>query len=356
MVTSDSTNDLKKNDFLIVEPIGRAGAGSLGRCHGGRLRQGRDSTVNRMRWGGVLAALALGLLAVSVTSSPAVAVAGHGSKQRLHGGAFFSNCLFSHAGNDDPIVLPHRSGRSHAHTFFGNVSTNAHSTVRSLRRAETTCRIGADTAAYWIPTLYQGGREVRPVKAQLYYVMRGYGQMRAFPAGLKVVSGDAAARRPQARHIAYWACGGGGGVRSAASATVPTCTSVRMRYMVVVKRCPSCAPVRTRRDVRKQTFLELHVNFPDCWNGRDLDSADHISHMAYSRQYRCPASHPVKVPLIRLNVQYPTKGGNDVELASGGQFSGHADFFNAWDQDTLERLVAECFRDRCIPAIAAIGR
>jgi hypothetical protein len=32
-------------------------------------------------------------------------------------------------------------------------------------------------------------------------------------------------------------------------------------------------------------------------------------------------------------------GGAGAELASGGDFSGHADFVNAWDQRTLAALV-----------------
>jgi hypothetical protein len=99
-----------------------------------------------------------------------------------------------------------------------------------------------------------------------------------------------------------------------------------------------------------KTYLELHVNFPDCWDGKHLDSADHHSHMAYSRAFVCPASHPVKVPLIRLMVRYPIAGGGDVYLSSGGQLTGHADFINAWDQRFLTKLVDTCFHDRpCNP-------
>jgi len=96
--------------------------------------------------------------------------------------------------------------------------------------------------------------------------------------------------------------------------------------------------------------LRLHVRFPNCWDGRRLDSPDHHSHMAHSRGYVCPASHPVKVPLIRLLIRYPITDGHGLMLASGGQLTGHADFFNAWDQSKLERLVDECFHDRpCDP-------
>ena len=69
-------------------------------------------------------------------------------------------------------------------------------------------------------------------------------------------------------------------------------------------------------------MLALHVAFPNCWNGRDLDSADHRSHMAYGELGLCPPSHPVEVPTINLNLRYPVRGGPGFELASGGQLSG----------------------------------
>jgi hypothetical protein len=121
---------------------------------------------------------------------------------------------------------------------------------------------------------------------------------------------------------------------------------VHIRFKAKIEQCPTCPLVPTvfERDI--QTYVELHVNFPDCWDGKRLDSPDHHSHMAYSRDYRCPVSHPVKVPLIRLNIRYPITDGHGVVLASGGQLTGHADFFNAWDKGTLERLVDQCFHDR----------
>jgi hypothetical protein len=282
--------------------------------------------------------VALGAAVALVACLPAAPA----KQPRLRGNNFFSNCKFSHTAPDDPIVHPGRPGRSHPHTFFGNTSTDAYSTPASLRRAATTCKPSADTAAYWVPTLFQDGREVRPMKAQLYYVLRGYDQMRAFPAGLKMIAGNADATRPQSTRITYWACGGQA-VRSAPSTTVPeTCPVLAGNVFALLRG--NKRPTKIR--VRSKTLLELHVNFPDCWDGRRLDSADHRSHMAHSREYVCPASHPVKVPLIRLQIRYPLRSGAGVSLASGGQFSGHADFVNAWDQRRLEQLVEECFRDR----------
>jgi hypothetical protein len=216
--------------------------------------------------------------------------------------------------NDDPIVFPRQPGRSHHHTFFGNTTTNAASTPASLRAAgTTTCRIRSDTAAYWAPTLHVGGRAVEPLGAVAYYVRRTLGSVRAFPAGLEVIAGSATARSPQSLRVTSWSCGFYGGAPE--SNTVPDCGDGR------------------------RANLRLQVNFPNCWDGRRLDSADHKSHLAYSVEGRCPASHPVAVPALLLRIFYPVSGAGNVELASGGQFSAHADFVNAWNQDVLERLV-----------------
>jgi hypothetical protein len=266
---------------------------------------------------------------------------------KLHGNNFFVNCRFSHTSNDDPIVLPGMPGLSHAHTFFGNRSTDAASTPASLRAAGTTCKPLADRAAYWVPTLYKDGREVRPAKGQFYYNLRGYDRMAPFPAGLKMVAGQARPVKIQSTDVVWWACGGGGGARSGKFVNVPArCGTIHMTYHGRARKCATCPLTPATFENDAKTYLELHVNFPDCWDGRHLDSPDHRSHMAYSHAYVCPASHPVKVPAIRAMIRYPIRDGDGVELASGGQLTGHADFFNAWNQKALAHLVDVCFHDR----------
>ncbi len=298
------------------------------------------------RLAGAASSTGLAIASVALLAAASAVAAPAPRPTKLHGNNFFSNCRFSHAAADDPIVAPRKPGASHPHTFFGNTSTSASSTAASLRAGGTTCRVRADRAAYWIPTLYENGREVRPEKGQFYYVLRGFDAMHPLPPGLAMIAGDAHARRPQPIAVTYWTCGGRGGTRLAPSSTVPTCGVVTTRFKALIRRCPSCPLVRTQFRQRVKTFLELHVNFPDCWDGKHLDSPDHRSHMAYSRGYRCPASHPVKVPLIRLAIRYPIRSGTDVELASGGQLTAHADFFNAWDEAALAKLVDDCFHDR----------
>ena len=233
---------------------------------------------------------------------------------------FISTCGFSHRNKDDVIIHPGKHGLSHDHTYVANTSTNGDSTVRSLRAAGTTCQRAGDTAAYWVPTLFENGRAVEPLGSTIYYRPRSLGRVSTFPSGLKMIAGEAGAQLPQAMRVTFWNCGVRAGVPR--SSSVPTCPEMR------------------------GSSLRLHVNFPDCWNGTSLDSADHKSHMAYSRQGVCPASHPVKVPGISLIIRYPIQGGPGITLASGGEYSGHADFFNAWNQAELTRLVEGCLNAR----------
>jgi hypothetical protein len=88
--------------------------------------------------------------------------------------------------------------------------------------------------------------------------------------------------------------------------------------------------------------LVAQVRFPDCWDGVNLDSADHKSHMAYTVSGICPSNYPVQVPLLEYNVRYPTSGGPGVTLSSGPQYTYHADFFNSWNQSSLVSFIEFC--------------
>jgi hypothetical protein len=256
------------------------------------------------------------------TAVAALLVAGGGAaKQRpLHGANFWVKCYFSHVSSDDPIVYPGHPGWSHSHTFFGNKGTDALSTPASLRNGATNCRDKADRAAYWVPTLYLDGKPVKPASIGVYHKIKTTDVVHPFPPGLRIVAGDAGARLAQDPRVTYWTCW----MSRGPSSTVPTCPSKPLG-----------------RDGRL-SYLTLHVVFPDCWDGKHLDSADHHSHMAYSDYGTCPRTHPVQVPGLQYVIAYPILGGPGVSLASGGQFSGHGDFMNGWEQGVLARIVASC--------------
>ena len=283
---------------------------------------------------GALIALGAVLLAAAAALGPA-ALAGDRpktgderpalSRADLVGVNFVESCRFSHQAPDDPIVFPGKPGASHQHTFVGNRTTNAFSTFGSLRSGATTCMREDDTAAYWVPTLYQGTTPVFPQGATIYYRRGTLAPVSTFPNNLRMIAGDATATSPQSRRVTFWSCGLASGMDR--SETVPTCPDTR------------------------GSFLRLHIRFPECWDGRRLDSADHKSHMAYAVRNACPSTHPVEVPQITQIYRYPTRGGEGFSLASGNQLSAHADFVNAWKPGALRKLV-----DDCLNALVHCGR
>jgi hypothetical protein len=241
----------------------------------------------------------------------------------VRGSEFRANCLSSHRAGNDPIVKPGQTGGSHIHEFFGNRSTDANSTLQSLGAATTNCDPNTDLSAYWVPTLYKNGSPVAPESVIVYYQgITNPQTARAYPPGLKVVVGNAAATNPDQNPSARWSCRG---------------HSFSSRDFV---NCPAGSK------------LETYLDFPTCWDGRNLDSADHRSHMAFSPGigWGCPSSHPVAVPRVEFLITYPvngtglTLGGtrNGVNVTNAPGYTFHGDFFNAWKQPELERRVRNC--------------
>ena len=93
------------------------------------------------------------------------------------------------------------------------------------------------------------------------------------------------------------------------------------------------------------SYLSAKISFPGCWDGKRLDSPDHKSHMAYPVRGACPVSHPVSLPSLGIRIRWKTVRGvpsSRLSLSSGGQFSMHADFWNAWSPSAMQWLVTNC--------------
>jgi hypothetical protein len=242
-------------------------------------------------------------------------------------GQFVVECGFSHAAFDDPIVHPGKAGASHLHVFFGNTDTDAFSTVETLAEGDTTCDQSADLASYWAPALIRDGVVQTPVKSTAYY-RAGIDvvptEVEPYPYGLRMIAGDPTATDEQPLSVVAWSCGAG----ILREATPPECPEGRN--------------------------LRLLVTFQDCWNGVDLDSVDHVSHVSYSHRGACPASHPVPIPQLQFSVEYPVTGPTDgLELSSGGLLTGHADFYNVWEPERLEREVRTCLHRGAVCGVAS---
>ncbi|WP_328994469.1 DUF1996 domain-containing protein [Kribbella sp. NBC_01245] len=241
----------------------------------------------------------------------------------VRGSEFRAECRSSHRAGDDPIVFPGQSGGSHIHEFFGNRTTNANSTLQSLRLGGTNCDPVADKSAYWVPTLYKNGQPVAPERVTIYYQgITENTKAVAYPQGLRYVIGNALATSPDQNPAARWSCVGQ--------------TPSSRDFL----NCPA------------GTKLENYLDFPTCWDGSRLDSPNHKDHMAFAIGSTCPASHPVVVPRLEFLITYPvngtgltlagTRNGTNVLTAPGYTF--HGDFLNVWDPAELERRVSGCIR------------
>jgi hypothetical protein len=96
----------------------------------------------------------------------------------------------------------------------------------------------------------------------------------------------------------------------------------------------------------------MMVQFPQCWNGKDLDSTDHKSHMSYPVNGACPSTHPIAIPEISFNVYYEVPAGtksSSWRLSSDmygstlpGGYSAHGDWMEGWDRQIAETFVKNC--------------
>lgn len=242
-------------------------------------------------------------------------------------GQFVVECELSHVASDDPILYPGRAGASHLHAFFGNTETSASSRVEDLFGADTTCDDHRDTASYWVPVLVDGAAVIEPVYSVAYYragIDVDPTSVQAYPSGLEMIAGDPLAVREQPVEVVAWSCGSGA------------------RRTALPPVCPTGAE------------LGLSVTFPDCWDGKNLDSDGHRRHVHYSSQGSCPSTHPVAIPQLVFTVLYPVNGDvSHMRLSSGTLLTAHADFINAWDQEHLEHEVDLCINQQNVCAISS---
>jgi Domain of unknown function (DUF1996) len=270
-------------------------------------RAGRARSVIVVVLTGLLVVAGTGYLAANGSATPVAAL--QRASASFPGGPYFNvACGFSHRNNDDPILFPGEPGRSHNHTFIGNRHVDAATTPEALKDGDSSCG-ELDSSTYWVPTLFEGVDAQAPLAAVVYYTRHTSGPVASIPAGLKMVAGNANAKRPQPKGIVSWSCGGGASTKHA-----------------VVVACP------------QDSVLVFNLRFPNCWNGRTTDSADHKRHMAYSAKGACPESHPVRLPTITVLFLYaPT---SKFARPASGKFGAHGDFMNGWDQSLLVRLVS----------------
>lgn len=205
---------------------------------------------------------------------------------------------------------------------------------------------------YWTPQLYVKFRNgtFMPVPTvgdpedvhggmTVYYLQRrGDDQeekLQAFPEGFRMIAGDTSAR-------SY-------GNNSAANAISYSCLGG-----------PNLPETNNMPNFNCPGGLRAQVFFPACWNGKDVDTPDHKSHMSYpvGQEYNtgaCPPEFPVHMISLFYEVLYDT--GPFLEHWDGDQhpfvfangdatgFGYHGDFMNGWDIDVLQQAIDTCTDD-----------
>jgi len=210
---------------------------------------------------------------------------------------------------DDPLVYPGQPGESHMHDFFGARNVNAFSTAATIRASPTSCNPPLDHSSYWTPTMIKDDVYYSPEKTTFYYhAFFRHAEVEPMPLGLSMI-----ARKGS------WSCFG------STPTTNPEDTGD--------DGIPNCGAGK----------IEMFVDYPQCWNGRDL-YLDDSAHMIEAQNGACPQTHPHLLPKVQFKFVFPIGGGPGTRLSSGQGASVHGDFINGWEPAAMLNRVTECLR------------
>jgi hypothetical protein len=241
----------------------------------------------------------------------------------------------NHQNPDDFITSPGlRNGAHQIQDYVGNVTTNGLSTNDNLAKGATTCRLGDQSTYFW-PVLREtdvpgadadadgGGKdgnvgEILPVRTvQLTFLGNAQARVTSMPRFLRIITGDAkAATNAPANAHAHWTC-------------VGFTDRVTTKYPV----CPDGAVQRV-------------LEFPSCWDGKDIDSVDHRTHVAFPESNGACPQGTTAIPRLRITLTYLVPPGRSFAVDAFPEqrhspLTDHAGFANLMP-DSLMLLVVDC--------------
>ncbi|MEU0083026.1 DUF1996 domain-containing protein [Streptomyces sp. NPDC006274] len=273
-------------------------------------------------------------------------------------GTFTTDCGVNANGTFNPdniIVAPGvANGAHHMHDYVGNQANDAFASDDDLAAGETTCRDEGDRSTYYWPVLrLQNGQDEDDVRADgggkdqnvgeiltpsevtLDFVGNPRGRVTAMPRFLRIITGDAKAFvNGDANANASWSCTG-------------------FEDRQLSDKYPIC-PGGSR--------VVRSFAFQSCWDGRNADSANHRTHVAFTDPSgRCPGGFvpiPQLVQRIVYDVRPPVFDGADAAVYALDSFpeqlhkpvTDHGDFINVFDEKLMRELV-NCLNEgrRCGP-------
>lgn len=213
----------------------------------------------------------------------------------------------------DPLVNPGSIPSPHLHQIVGGNSFNASMDPRThdlpSQSTCTSCTFSEDFSNYWTAVLYfkaRNGTYHRVPQNQeiglpgkggitVYYIPdpKNVTKVTAFKPGFRMLVGDAAAESKGPDRKVCHRCMPADGDNSNLN-----CASPDAQYL---PKAPCVGGIRSV------------VTFPTCWDGKNLDSPDHKSHLAYADGAKandvgptgtCPSSHPVVIPQVMYEVRW----------------------------------------------------
>lgn len=171
----------------------------------------------------------------------------------------------------------------------------------------TSCTYSEDFSNYWTASLYFKSPENGTYQRVNQYANLGLqqtggmtvyymnynavnGKLTSFPKGFRMLAGDPTETKNNRASICHRCLGNGEGFAPCDSKDTGELPN---------KYCPS--------------GIRATIIFPGCWDGKNLDSPDHKSHVAYSNSGglgtpNCPSSHPVQIPQVMYEVGVPIYG------------------------------------------------
>ncbi|WP_328420514.1 DUF1996 domain-containing protein [Streptomyces sp. NBC_00443] len=252
--------------------------------------------------------------------------------------------------SDNVIVAPGvDNGAHHTHDYVGNQANDAFADNQDFANGKTTCRNQGDKSSYYWPVLrlqdgteefdarQQGGgaegntgRILTASQVTLDYVGNARGKVVAMPKFLRIITGDAKAfTNGTANANAAWSCTG-------------------FENRQLTDKYPICP---------EGSSLVRTSKFQSCWDGRNVDSANHRTHVAYAdpRTGACPSGFraiPQLVQRLVYDVNAPSlndNGRSSPFYAVDGfpeqmhkPVTDHGDFVNVFDERQMNKMV------RCI--------